>query len=118
MEKYDNYERKITGKILPRLSNQKANEYLKEIATLIGLDESKNLTHHVARHTCATTILLARGVPLEVVSKWLGHTNIKQTLIYAKITEEYLGHVANSLDKQLLTDHFHLNTYYNFKFKP
>ena len=117
LDKYDNNERKITGKVLPRLSNSKVNKYLKEIGRLVGIDESKNLTHHVARHTCATTILLARGVPLEVVSKWLGHTSIKQTLIYAKITEEYLGHIANNLDNQLLSNQNHLNTYSNFQTK-
>lgn len=113
LEKFDNDERKITGKVLPKISNQKVNQYLKEIARLVGIDESKNLTHHVARHTCATTILLIRGVPLEVVSKWLGHTNIKQTLIYAKITEEYLAHVSHNLDKQLYTNQNYLNTSFN-----
>lgn len=92
-------ECKATGKILPRISNQKINSYLKVIADLTGI--SKKLTHHVARHTCATTILLSNGVSLKAVSKWLGHTNIKQTEIYAKITEEHLGHVADDLDGKI-----------------
>ena len=92
-------EGKATGKILPRISNQKINAYLKVIADLT--DIHKKLTHHVARHTCATTILLSNGVSLKAVSKWLGHTNIKQTEIYAKITEEHLGHVADDLEGKI-----------------
>ncbi|MCE9538631.1 MAG: tyrosine-type recombinase/integrase, partial [Bacteroidetes bacterium] len=61
----------------------------------------KKLTHHVARHTCATTILLSNEVPMEAVSKWLGHTSIKTTQIYAKITNDYLQNVANKLEKKL-----------------
>lgn len=92
-------ERKILNKVLPKISNQKLNVYLKVIADLAGID--KKLTHHVARHTCATTILLSNDVPIEVVSKWLGHTNIKTTQIYAKITNVYLQKVANNLSKKI-----------------
>ena len=98
VDRYQN-ESKATGKILPRISNQKINAYLKVIADLTGIN--KKLTHHVARHTCATTILLSNGVSLKAVSKWLGHTNIKQTEIYAKITDEYLGHVADDLEGKI-----------------
>ncbi|MFI3321733.1 MAG: site-specific integrase, partial [Rikenellaceae bacterium] len=72
------------GKILPMISNQKTNSYLKEIADVCGI--KKNLTFHLARHTFATTTTLSRGIPIETVSKMLGHTNIKTTQIYARIT--------------------------------
>ena len=68
------------------LSNQKLNSYLKEIADLCGIN--KNITFHLARHTFATTTTLAKGVPIETVSKMLGHTNIETTQIYARITNE------------------------------
>jgi integrase/recombinase XerD len=97
-EKYE-FERLITGYVLPRLSNQKVNAYLKTIAELAGIN--KVLTHHVARHTNATTIYLANGVPLEIVKKQLGHTSIKTTEIYAKITNDMLSKAADTLDKIL-----------------
>lgn len=77
------------GKLLPVLSNQKMNAYLKEIATLCGIE--KNITFHLARHTFATTITLSQGVPIESVSKMLGHTNIQTTQIYARITNDKIS---------------------------
>lgn len=97
--KYDNEERKITGYILPRISNQKLNTYLKSIAELTKIE--KKLTHHVARHTFATTITLSNEVPLEVVSKWLGHTDLETTQIYAKITEQYASSQVDKLEGKL-----------------
>lgn len=80
VEKYSNSaERKILKMVLPKITNQKLNTYLKVIANLVGVN--KALSPHVARHTCATTVLLSNDVPMEVVSKWLGHTNIKTTQI-------------------------------------
>lgn len=73
------------GLLLPVLSNQKMNAYLKEIADLSGV--SKHLTFHLARHTFATTVTLSNNVPIETVSKMLGHTNIKTTQHYAKILD-------------------------------
>lgn len=73
------------GRLLPVLSNQKINAYLKEIADLCGI--KKRLSYHVARHTFAT-MSLSEGVPIESVSKMLGHTNIKTTQIYARITNK------------------------------
>ena len=70
---------------LPVPSNQKMNGYLKEIADLCGIN--KTLTSHIARHTFATTITLSNGVPIESVSKMLGHASIKQTQHYAKILD-------------------------------
>ena len=71
------------------LSNQKMNSYLKEIADACGI--SKNLTYHIARHTFATTVTLSNGVPIETVSKMLGHRNIKTTQHYAKILDKKIS---------------------------
>ena len=75
--------------IFPVFSNQKMNSYLKEIADLCGI--KKNLTSHVARHTFATTVTLSNGVPIETVSKMLGHTKIATTQIYARVLEKKIG---------------------------
>jgi integrase len=71
--------------LLPKISNQKMNAYLKEIAEIIGVD--KNLTWYVARHTFATTVTLGNGIKIENVSSMLGHTTIKQTQHYAKVLD-------------------------------
>ncbi len=81
------------GKLLPVPSNQKCNDYLKEIAAICGID--KELTFHLARHTFATTVTLSNGVSIETVSKMLGHRNIRTTQIYAKITHDK---VANDME--------------------
>lgn len=99
LKKYENEERKVTGRILPQISNQKANVYLKHIATIAGIE--KDLSTHVARHTCATTVLLSNEAPIEVVSKWLGHNNIRTTQIYAKITDNYLKEVAKKVESKI-----------------
>lgn len=75
--------------LLPVLTNQKMNSYVKEIADICGI--SKTLTFHIARHTFATTVTLSNGVPIESVSKMLGHTNIKTTQHYAKILDVKVG---------------------------
>jgi len=74
-----------SNKLLPILSNQKMNAYLKEIADICEIN--KNLTFHLARHTFATTITLTNGVPIESVSKMLGHKSLKTTQHYAKIID-------------------------------
>lgn len=79
----------LTDKVLPVLSNQKMNSYLKEIADLCGI--CKNLTYHIARHTFATTITLSNGVPIETVSKMLGHKNLRTTQHYAKILDHKIS---------------------------
>jgi site-specific recombinase XerD len=78
-----------SGRVLPVLSNQKMNSYLKEIADVCGIN--KPITFHIARHTFATTVTLLNGVPIESVSKMLGHTNIKTTQHYAKILDIKVG---------------------------
>jgi len=85
--KYCDDDHSIT--ILPFFSNQKMNGYLKEIAKLCGI--KKNLTTHIARHTFATTVTLSNGVPIETVSKMLGHTKIATTQIYARVLEKKIG---------------------------
>ncbi len=74
--------------LLPKMSNQKLNGYLKEIADVCNIE--KNLTFHLARHTFATTVTLSNGVPIESVSKMLGHTKISTTQVYAKVIERKL----------------------------
>jgi site-specific recombinase XerD len=81
------------------LSNQKMNAYLKEIADFSGI--KKNLTFHLARHTFATTVTLAKGVPMETVSKMLGHTGIRTTQIYARITDSKIGDDMQELSEKL-----------------
>mgnify|MGYP002543391073 FL=1 len=94
------YERKLkNGQLLPVISNQKMNDYLKEIAVLCGID--KNITFHLARHTFATTVTLANGVPIESVSKMLGHTDIRTTQIYAKVIDTKLSNDMELLAQKL-----------------
>lgn len=94
------YEDKLpNGLLLPALSNQKLNSYLKEIGDLYGI--SKNITFHMARHTFATTMTLAKGVPIETVSKMLGHTNIQTTQIYARITSDKISRDMQALSGKL-----------------
>ena len=98
IEKYE-AERLPGGVLLPVLSNQKMNSYLKEIGDLCGIQ--KNLTFHLARHTFATTTTLSKGVPIETVSKMLGHTNIQTTQIYARITNEKISKDMRALSGKL-----------------
>lgn len=90
LEKYEAHPLVLNKtNMLPVLSNQKSNAYLKEIALLCGI--TKNLTTHLARHTFATTVTLSNGVPIESVSKMLGHTSIKTTQHYAKVMDKKIG---------------------------
>lgn len=89
---------KRENKLFPIHSNQKMNAYLKEIADLCGI--KKNLTFHLARHTFAT-MSLSKGVPMESVSKMLGHTNIRTTQIYARITNKKIEHDMEKLAGKL-----------------
>lgn len=82
-------ELKAEDTLLPVLSNQKLNAYLKEIADLCQIE--KNLTFHVARHTFATTVTLQNGVSIESVSRMLGHSNIKTTQHYARIVDKKIA---------------------------
>ena len=81
------------GELLPVISNQKVNAYLKEITDICGID--KHLTYHVARHTCGT-LMLSAGIPIESISKMMGHTNIASTQIYARVTDDK---ISDDMDK-------------------
>ena len=100
LQKYSNHPEVVQkGYCFPKISNQKTNSYLKEIADLCGLD--KNLTFHMARHTFATTITLSNGLPIETVSKLLGHTKIATTQIYAKVVEDKISNDVNNLRSKM-----------------
>jgi integrase len=101
IEKYKNNDYCILNNVLlPVKTNQKMNAYLKEISDLCGF--THNLTSHLARHTFATTVTLNNNVPIETVSKMLGHSSIKMTTIYARL-----------LDKKVGQDMKHLNDKYS-----
>lgn len=101
IERYENHEQcRHGGLVLPVLSNQKMNAYLKEIADLCGIN--KKLTYHIARHTFATTITLSNGVPIETVSKMLGHRNLKTTQQYARILDNKISQDMSRLRQKFL----------------
>jgi site-specific recombinase XerD len=87
--------------VIPILTNQKINAYLKELADLCGI--SKTLSFHVARHTFATTVTMMNGVPIETVSKMLGHKNINSTQHYARIVDQKVGEDMELLSRRLGT---------------
>ena len=100
IDKYENHPQcNNEDKLLPILSNQKMNAYLKEIAAICEIE--KELTFHIARHTFATTVTLTNGVPIEIVSKMLGHKNLRTTQHYAKVLDRKV-----SEDMKLLKDKF------------
>lgn len=94
LERYEN-EIEATGNLLPVYSNQKTNKILKEIAKACGIH--KNITFHVARHTFATTVTLSNGVPIETVSKLLGHNKLTTTQIYARVLQRKVGEDMQNL---------------------
>ena len=103
IEKYSDHPQLASPQhLMPKISNQKMNSYLKEIADLCGI--RMNLTFHIARHTFATTVTLSNGVPIETVSKVLGHTKISTTQIYAKVVEQKISDdlmdLYNKMDKK------------------
>ncbi|WKW46620.1 site-specific integrase [Myroides sp. JBRI-B21084] len=103
IDKYENHPQCINeDKLLPILSNQKMNAYLKEIAGVCEIE--KELTFHIARHTFATTVTLTNGVPIESVSKMLGHKNLRTTQHYAKVLDRKV-----SEDMKILKDKFTLS---------
>jgi len=101
ISKYDSHPKcTVNGVVLPVLTNQKMNSYLKEIADCCGI--KVELTYHIARHTFATTITLNNGVPIETVSKMLGHATIKQTQHYAKTLDFKVSEDMNKLRETLI----------------
>ncbi|HEY8660570.1 MAG TPA: site-specific integrase [Hanamia sp.] len=100
IKKYHNHPKAVNyGTLFPIISNQKLNAYLKEIADLCNIN--KAITFHIARHTFATTVTLSNGVPIESVSKMLGHTTIRSTQVYAKVVEQKLSEDMQNLKKRM-----------------
>ena len=97
LAKYEDSRR--GDRLLPIPANQKCNDYLKEIAAICGIE--KRLTFHLARHTFATTVTLTNGVPIESVSKMLGHRSLKTTQVYAKIVHNKLAEDMSNLSNRL-----------------
>jgi len=97
------YDPKVikSERLIPVFSNQKSNAYLKEIAMLCGI--TKPLTTHLARHTFATTVTLTNGVPIETVSKMLGHKSLRTTQHYAKIVDRKVSDDMKILEEKLTT---------------
>ena len=101
LEKYSEHPDVVQSQfLLPVLSNQKMNAYLKEIADVCEIN--KNLTFHLARHTFATTVTLTNGVPIESVSKMLGHKSLKTTQHYAKILDRKVSEDMQALKNKFL----------------
>lgn len=99
INKYEGlHESKFNEKVFPCISNQKMNAYLKEIGDLCSIH--KNLTFHMARHTFATTVTLTNGIPIETVSRMLGHKSLKQTQHYAKIVDKKISDDMKILEKK------------------
>ncbi|MCC2591176.1 site-specific integrase [Chryseobacterium sp. MFBS3-17] len=95
LKKYQNEE-----KALPKISNQRFNAYLKEIAEITGIE--KNLTHHLARKTFASTILLYNDVPMEIVSELLGHSEMQTTQNhYAKVVRKKVSEQMEKVNSKL-----------------
>lgn len=101
LEKYKDYAEVTNGeKLLPVITNQRLNAYLKEIADVCGIH--KKLTFHIARHTFATTVTLTNGVPMESVSSMLGHKNLRTTQVYAKVVEKKVSEDMKMLKEKML----------------
>lgn len=96
IEKYRVFKKAdCSGGLLPMSSNQKTNKYLKEIAEMCNIH--KNVTFHVARHTFATTVMLSNGVPIETVSKLLGHSKLTTTQLYARVLDTKISEDISNL---------------------
>lgn len=100
LKRFETNKRKLPNQLLPQISNQKTNTYLKVIADLAQI--SKPLTHHVARHTFATTVTLENGLDINTVSSLLGHTSLKHTKVYAKMTEFKLRNEISKISGKIL----------------
>lgn len=87
------------GKLLPMYGNSELNKGLKNLATVCGID--RKLTFHMARHTYATEIALSHGVPMETVSRMLGHSRVDTTQIYAQVTDDKIDTDTQSLDERI-----------------
>jgi len=105
IDKYENHPQCINeNKLIPILSNQKMNAYLKEKAGICEIE--KELTFHIARHTFATTVTLTNGVPIETVSKMLGHKNLHTTQHYAKVLDRKVSEDMKLLKEKYSNTNF------------
>ena len=87
------------GKLVPVPGDANCKNGIKAVAKLCGIN--KNIPWHQARHSYATTICLSNGVPIETLSRMMGHTSIRSTQIYAKITAEKVSNDMERLAKQI-----------------
>jgi len=102
-DKFSKEERAfVRDTVFPKISNQEMNRSLKVIAEICGI--KKYLTFHLARHTFATTVTLMNGVPIETISKMLGHTKLSTTMIYAKVNQSKIGSDMELLQSKLNDD--------------
>ncbi len=109
LDKYKDYPVCVAKDVLlPVLSNQKYNSYLKELADICNID---NMTSHTARHTFGTTVTLSNRVPIESLKEMMGHKHIKQTLHYARVLP-----IKLSEDMQLLKERLDQSDFVNKKF--
>ncbi len=109
IDKYENHPQCCNEeKLLPILSNQKMNAYLKELADICNID--KELTFHIARHTFATTVTLTNGVPIESVSKMLGHKNLRTTQHYAKVLDRKVSEDMKILKQKFIFNNTKVGT--------
>ncbi|HVX26248.1 MAG TPA: site-specific integrase, partial [Parafilimonas sp.] len=101
IEKYKNEPRVYyRQRLLPFMSNQRLNKYIKDIAAICGI--KKDISFHTARHTFATTVTLTNGVPVETVSKMLGHTKLSTTQIYVHVVKQKISDDMKSLKQKLV----------------
>ena len=102
LKRYEaNFKLTNSKKLLPVPTNQKVNAYLKELADICGIHT--RITFHIARHTFASTVNLDNGVPIDSVSKMLGHRSIKTTQIYAKVSDKKISTDTKKLYQKLHT---------------
>lgn len=105
IQKYEDHPKCLNEeRILPVLSNQKMNSYLKEIGDVCGIQ--KEITFHMARHSFATSVTLTNGVPIESVSKMLGHKSLRTTQHYAKIVDKRVSDDMAILKQKLSAQNF------------
>ena len=114
IDKYENHPQcNNENRLLPILSNQKMNAYLKEIAGVCEIE--KELTFHIARHTFATTVTLTNSVPIESVSKMLSHKNFRTTQLYAKVLDKKVSDDMKVLrEKFIINKNLSIDTKVNF----
>jgi integrase len=100
LDRYSDHIQCISqDRLLPVMTNQRMNSYLKEIADVCGIE--RNITFHLARHTFATTVTLSNNVPIESVSKMLGHKDLRTTQHYAKIVDKKVSNDMEDLRLRL-----------------